>query len=48
MAAFMLMSAACTDDTPNFVVPAPGTGNNQTNNGGGSGNNGNGDNIDTK
>ena len=44
MAAFMLMSAACTDDTPNFVVPAPGTGNNQTNNGGGSGNNGNGDN----
>jgi chitinase len=44
MAAFMFMSAACTDETPNFVVPAPDTGNGQTNNGGGSGNNGNGDN----
>ena len=43
MAAFMLMSAACTDETPSFVVPAPNTGNGQTNNGGGSGNNGNGD-----
>jgi chitinase len=44
MAAFMFMSAACTDEPPNFVVPAPDTGNGQTNNGGGSGNNGNGDN----
>ena len=44
MAAFMFMSAACTDETPNFVVPAPDTGNGQINNGGGSGNNGNGDN----
>ena len=34
MMAFMLMSVSCTDETPDFVVPGPGTG--QTNNGGNS------------
>ena len=40
MMAFMLMSVSCTDETPDFVVPGPGTG--QTNNGGNSNNNNNG------
>ena len=40
MMAFMLMSVSCTDETPDFVVPGPGTG--QTNNGGNSNNNDNG------
>ena len=33
MMAFVLMTASCTDDTPNFVVPGPGTGTGQTDNG---------------
>ena len=38
----MFMCASCSEATPDFVVPTPGTGNGQTNNGGNS-NNGNGD-----
>ena len=43
MMAFVLMIASCTVETPNFVVPAPGTGNGQADNG--TGNNGNDDNT---
>lgn len=43
MMAFVLMIASCTVETPNFVVPAPGTGNGQAGNG--TGNNGNDDNT---
>ena len=39
--AFMFMGASCSEKTPDYVVPVPGTGNGQTNNGGNSNNNGN-------
>lgn len=41
MLAFMFVGASCSDESPAFVVPGPGTGSGQTNNGGNSNNGGN-------
>ena len=40
MVAFMFMGASCSEMTPDFVVPTPGTGNSGGNSGNNGGNNG--------